>query len=837
MTSLLSRASLRYLARHPAQLALAILGVALGVAVLVGIDTASISARRAFELSSQALRGAATHVLRDVDERLYVELACAPGAPPMAPLVSASVLVGSQRKPLELLGVDGFAEARLRPQLSGLRAANTLASAERGAALAASTARELGLALGQRFDVVVGSQLSTLELAAVLEGDDAASSAALGELLVLDIALAQELTGKLGRLSRVDLVLDERSLERVRSLLPAQVRLESAQSREQSRKSLTRAFEINLRAMSLLALLVGVFLVYNTMTFSVVQRRALWGALRTLGVTRGEIFRLVCVEALAVGALGSALGVGLGLLLARELVELVTRTINDLYFAVQVRELSVQPAILVQAFALGVGGAVLAALAPARDALSSAPRAALSRATLEQRWSALAPRLCAWGALLVLAALGVFAWKGAPLVLSLGALFTLLVGAALFVPLLTLWASAALAAPVGFFAGNLGRMAARGIAASLSRTGVAIAALAIALSASAGMGVMVASFRATVTRWLSSTLRADVYVSAPTLSSINVETQLAPALVERLTRAPNVVGANLYRALELQDTREQWLRAVAIDFDERAHDALEFLAGERTAAWEQFERRDVVFVSEPLAARTALRVGDSLELASPSGPRAFEVAAVFRDYSTDAGFFFLPRRSYRAHWGDDSISSLGLFAQPGVDGESLAAELRASLAPGEQAFVRSRTTLEQASLEVFDQTFEVTHVLRWIAGGVAFLGVLCALLALELEREREFGVLRALGLAPRGVKQLVLLQTGLLGLVAGAIALPLGLAVALVLTRVINERAFGWSLELSFPPRVFAETLAISVLAALLAGIAPALRMARIPPARALRSD
>lgn len=837
MSPLLARASLRYLARHPAQLALAILGVALGVAVVVGIDTASISARRAFELSSRAMRGSATHVVRDVDEQLYVRLACEPGAPPMAPLVTASALVGVERRPLELIGVDGFAEARVRPQLAGLRAANTLASAERGAGLARSTARELGLELGQRFDVVVGSELASLELAALLEGDDAASSAALGELLVVDIALAQELTGSLGRLSRVDFVLDEPSLARLRPQLPAHLRLESADSREESRKSLTRAFEVNLRAMSLLALLVGVFLVYNTMTFSVVQRRALWGALRTLGVSRGEIFRLVCVEALAIGTLGSALGVGLGLLLARELVELVTRTINDLYFSVQVRELSVQPALLAQAFALGAGGAVLAALAPARDALSSAPRAALSRAALEQRLVALAPRLCGWGALLVLAALGVFAWEGAPLVMSLGALFTLLVGVALFVPKLTLWASAALAAPVGLLAGNLGRMAARGIATSLSRTGVAIAALSIALSASAGMGVMVASFRSTVTRWLSSTLRADVYVSAPTLSATQVDTQLAPALVERFTRAPNVAGANLYRALELQDSGEHWLRAVAIDFDARAHDALEFLAGERDAAWKSFEQRDVVFVSEPLAARAALGVGDSLELASPSGPRSFEIAAVFRDYSTDAGFLFLPRRAYREHWGDDSVSSLGLFAAPGVDAQTLTQELRASLAPSEQAFVRSRATLEQASLEVFDQTFEVTHVLRWIAGGVAFLGVLCALLALELEREREFGVLRALGLAPRGVRQLVLLQTGLMGLVAGAIALPLGLAVALVLTRVINERAFGWSLDLSFPPRVFAETLAIAVLSALLAGIAPALRMARIPPARALRSD
>lgn len=838
MTSLLARASLRYLARHPSQLALAVLGVALGVAVVVGIDTASVSARRAFELSGRAVRGSATHVARDVDERLYVELAKAPNAPPMAPLVTASVIAPEHgRRALELLGVDGFAEARVRPALAGLRSANALVAVERGAALEEGLARELGLELGESFQVVAGSALTTLEVAALLKGENAAASAALADLVVVDIALAQELTNSRGRLSRIDFVLDDDALARVRSQLPANVRLDASDAREQSLKSLTRAFEVNLRALSLLALLVGVFLVYNTMTFSVAQRRPLWAALRTLGATRAEIFRLVCVEALAVGAVGAGLGVAFGLLLARELVELVTRTINDLYFVVQVRTLSIEPLVLAQAVAIGIGATLVAALVPARDAVNTAPRAALNRSSVETRLRAQAPRYAAAGVAVVAAALAALAWTRTPLVASLGALFVLLVGFAMFVPWLTLLSCRVLAPVAGALAGNLGRMAARGIAASLSRTGVAIAALSIALSATAGMGIMVESFRSTVAKWLRSTLRADVYASAPTLSSTRFDAALAPALVERLVSAPGVAGANLYRALELQRADGEWVRAVAIDFDPRAHQALEFLEGEREPAWRAFGERDVVFVSEPLATRTGLSLGQQLELQAPEGVRSFEVAAVFRDYSTDAGFAFLPRRAYVQHWNDPSISSLGLFASPQIDAERLVEQLRADLEPGEQAVLRTRNTLEKASLEVFDQTFEVTHVLRLIAGGVAFLGVLCALLALELEREREFGVLRALGLSPRGVRGLVVLQTGLMGLIAGLFALPVGVAVSLVLIRVINERAFGWSLDLELSPRVLFETLALSIVAALLAGVIPAWRMAKIPPARALRAD
>ncbi len=842
MTSLLTRASLRYLTRHPTQLLLAVLGVALGVAVVVGIDTASVSARRAFELAGRAVRGTATHVVRDVDEALYVALASAPDAPPMAPIVQATAALPDHGgRTLELLGVDGFAQARVRPSLAGLAGANALLAAERGVALERGLAQELGLELGESFEVVLGSARERVEVAALIEGENAAASAALADLLVADIALAQDLTGSRGRLSRIDFVLDDADdgaeVERVRAQLPPHVRLEAADARDRSLESLTRAFEVNLRALSLLALLVGVFLVYNTMTFSVVQRRALWGALRALGVTRAEIFRLVCFEALGVGAIGSALGVGLGLLLAQELVKLVTRTINDLYFVVEVRALSLEPLVLAQAVAAGVGATLLAALAPARDAVNTPARATLSRSGLESRLRAAAPRYALLGLVCCALAAGVFAWSAAPLVASLGALFLMLIGCALPIPLLTVGACRVLAPLMGALGGGLGRMATRGIATNLSRTGVAIASLAIALSATAGMGVMVESFRTTVAKWLRATLRADVYVSAPTLTSTSVDAALAPALVERLVGAQGVAGANLYRALELQRGDGEWVRAVAIHFDPRGREALEFFEGERSAAWSAFDTRDVVLISEPLAKRSRLSVGDSFDLASPAGVRNFEVAAVFRDYSTDAGFAFVPRRAYVEHWNDPSISSLGLFAAPGVDAERLVEGLRAQLGENEQALIRTRTTLERASLEVFDQTFEVTHVLRLIAGGVAFLGVLCALLALELEREREFGVLRALGLAPRGVRALVLLQTGLMGLIAGVLALPIGMAVSLVLLHVINERAFGWSLTLDAPPRVFVETLLLSIGAALLAGLAPAWRMARIQPARALRAD
>jgi putative ABC transport system permease protein len=336
------RASLRYLRVHPAQLVLAVLGVAIGVAVVVGIDTASASARTAFERAAGELSGGATHAIRGgpsgVDERVFVELALDPLAPPSAPVIDRTVPhYGHPRRPLRVVGVDPFVETSFRQSFFGaLGAAAGGLVREHGAGAAARTlAREYGVDVGEEIVLVVGGRNVGVRIAALFD-----ASSALPNLLVVDLATAQELVGEPGRLDRIDLALPdepaarERALERIRAHLPADCEVEAASARAASIADATAAFDLSLRALGFVALLVGVFLVYNTMTFSVVQRRPLWGTLRAIGATRGELFRLVCGEALAIGAVGTALGIALGLWLSRGLSQLVARTINDLYYRV-----------------------------------------------------------------------------------------------------------------------------------------------------------------------------------------------------------------------------------------------------------------------------------------------------------------------------------------------------------------------------------------------------------------------------------------------------------------------------------------------------------------------
>ncbi|RFA29993.1 hypothetical protein CAI21_08325 [Alkalilimnicola ehrlichii] len=813
---------------------LALLGIALGVAVVVAVDLANQSASRGFSVSHEALTGRTTHQILPgpggLPERLYTELRQA-GFHRAAPVVEGQV----QSKTGATLRIWGrpLAEGAIRPALGGLRAPAALGDwllRPNAVLLLAADAERQGVAEGGRLPVVVQGQEVGLTVLGLLEPLRAIDREGLRDVLVMDIGAAQELLGKLGRLDRIDLILAQGQADAVAGYLPADAQLVSAADQAAALEQMTAAFQLNLTAFSLLALLVGAFLIYNSMTFSVVQRRPLIGNLRAVGVTRAQIFRLILVEALVLGAVGTALGIGLGILLSELLLELVTRTINDLYFVLAVREPELAPLSLFKGFALGVGATALAALAPAWEATSAPPRAILARASLEQRARGAVPYLAGLGVLLI--GLGVLLLAGSEqLVLNFAGLFALILGAALLVPASTLLLTRLLVRPLGAALGLLGRMAARSVRAGLSRTAVAIAALMIAVSAVVGVGVMVDSFRHTFSLWLESTLRADVYVSALRGSPEGLE----PELIERLAAVEGVDWYSTTRSVRVA-WGEQRVRLRAFDIPPFGESGFRFKEGDPQALWPAFQDAGAALVTEPFAAHHGVELGDRLRLATAEGERDFPVVGIMYDYSTSEGAVVISRRSYERYWDDPGIDSLGIHAEPGVSLSTLREDLQAAAA-GAPVSLQLNRELRQASLDVFDQTFTITHVLRLLAMIVAGIGVLSALLALALERGREFAVLRATGFTPRQVGVLVTLQTGVLGLIAGLLAIPLGLAMAAALILVINQRSFGWSMLISVNGGELLQALALALVSALLAGAYPAWRLARSVPAQALREE
>ena len=851
----LLRVSLRHVARRRWQSALFIVGVALGVAMMVAIDLANGSASRAFRLSTETVAGKATHQVlggpTGLDEAIYRELRIALGQRNSAPVVEGYVTAPAlDSQPLRLLGVDPFAEAPFRSYVTSdasrlpLDSLTALLTRPNTVLLSESLAQRYGLGSGDTLNLRIGAEARPVQVVGLIRPTDDISRRALDGLILTDIATAQELLDMRGRLSHIDLIVaanDPAGLERIRAILPPGASIEPAAARANAVEQMTSAFELNLTALSLLALVVGMFLIYNTVSFSVIQRRPVLGTLRALGVTRGEIFTIVLLEAAALGLIGALLGVGLGVLLGRAAVGLVTQTINDLYFVVNVRGVDVPFFSLFKGLVIGLGSALLAAAAPALEATSVPPVSAFRRSVIESQIRRYLPWLTLAGVALAAASVLLLWLPQNSLVLNFAGLFLLVLAFALLTPGVTLTLMALVTPLASRLFGYLGRLAPRTVARSLSRTSVAIAALMVSVSVIIGVSLMIGSFRSTVEDWLSATLQADIFIAPPSLTATRVTTALPNGLAAALAQEPDLRRIETARSVTVSspDLGSVALVAASGDVSDGNRRYLWSAAPDAAALWQQV-RAGAVIVSEPFVNLRHLPKqgrGATLRLLSDQGLREFPIAAVYYDYAAGAGTVIMDDAVYRRLWNDRAITSVALYVQPGRDVDAVVQTLRSRFAGQETLVINANAGLRRAVLDVFDRAFAITVALQLLTTLVAFIGVLSALLSLQLERTREIGILRAGGLTRRQLWGLTLLETGLMGGTAGLLALPAGLALALVLIYVINLRSFGWTLLLQVNPTAFAQALGVALLAALLAGIYPAWRQASMVTADALRGE
>jgi len=881
------RLAWRHARRRPLQSLFFILGVAIGVAMIVAIDLANGSASRAFALGTETVTGKATHQIiggpNGLDEAIYVDLRRELGYRDSAPVVESYVTATElDTQPMRLLGIDPFAEAPFRSylgagnQASGPAAYLTPLLVEPNSALLSTVvADRYALQIGDAIAVRVGTQERALTIVGLLAPADDLSRRALDGLLITDIATAQELLDRIGRLDRIDLLIPTgavglTALDNIAALLPPSARIETTAARSGTVSEMTDAFSLNLTALSLLALVVGMFLIYNTVTFSVVQRRPVLGTLRALGMTRREIYGLILLEAGVLGTIGTLLGLGLGVLLGRGAVQLVTQTVNDLFFVVAVREIDIPLFTLLKGGLIGIFAALLGAAIPALEATSVEPAGALKRSNIEDRTRQALPWIS--GGALLLLLLGVaLLLPDFNLVVAFAGLFAVILGGALLAPILTLWLMTAVqrlttpAQPAlgrgifgsGLRLGLISRMAPRTIIRALSRTGVAVAALMVAVSVIIGVGVMIGSFRTTVEAWLGDVLQADIFISPPSLSSNQISAALDPSIVTRLEEFPGIIQTATNRSVDgvayldgapasgaLTDgtttnsvvAESTPIRIVALSADlagaERNYRAA---IGDWQQTWAAVEE-GAILINEPMANRFALDVGDQLTLQTDRGVHTFSIVGISVDFDVRAVVSFSDP-IYRQYWDDAGLSAVALFVAPGLDVEETVDDLRAAFAGEQELLVRSNRGTRQNALEVFDRTFAITVALQLLATLVAFIGIFSTLMSLQLERSREIGVLRATGMTRQQLWRLSLLETGLIGSSAGLLAMPMGLALAIILIYIINLRSFGWSLQMQLKPEYFLQAFIVALGAALLAGLYPAWRMGQMQPADAVRSE
>jgi putative ABC transport system permease protein len=782
---------------------------------------------------------------------VYTRLKTEVGVREAAPIVDDYVqVVEFDLQPIRVFGVDSFAEPPFRNYLAQggagelpLEQLSAFIVRPNTVLISELIAAEKKLKVGDSLTLRYGAVRHTVQIVGLLRAADSVTQQGLLDLLITDVSTAQELLGRVGRLTKIDLIIPEGEagtalLKRIQSVLPSSAAIIPATATGRAVAGMTDAFNLSLTALSLLALVVGMFLIYNTVTFSVVQRRPVLGTLRALGVTRGQVFSMILWEAALLSAIGAVIGLGLGVVMGRLAVGAVTQTISSLYFTVQVRSVNVELFTLVKGVAIGVGAALLAALLPAFEATTTPPTGALKRSDIESKVLGAIPILLGVGVALLI--LTVFLMSVKVLVLNFAGLFALIIGFALFTPAVMWGLMTVLRLVLGRVAGLLGRMAPRSILRSLSRTSVAVAALMVAVSVIVGVSAMVGSFRGTVEDWLLTTIRADILISPPTISANKQELPVDSKVGDQIAALPGVDRISIARNVSaplVNDPLPAFLNAITFDIA-REKRKYAWAVGNYAAVDSAMKQGGVV-ISESFAMRRGLKIGEGQQITfrTDKGAQVFPIVGVIYDYGTDQGLVMMDMAIFQRYWDDRFISTVAVFVKPAVDVKALVEQIRGLFAGKQELLVRSNKELLESVLVIFDQTFLITTALNLLATVVSFIGILAALMALQLERRRELGTMRANGMTRWQLFRLTLLETGLMGGVAGLLAIPVGTVLAWVLIYIINGRAFGWSIDLQLKPEFYTQAVMVALGAALLAGIYPAIQMGRVQPAQALRSE
>ena len=819
---------------------LTVFGVALGVASVLSIQIINRNALAAFEGSVQAVSGEADLSVLGwtptFPERLYPAVLAQEGVAAAWPLYRVEVaLAGRKAFFLEVIGIDFYAPIRA-PWRGDVGDLSTAQARPGWAAVTPALAGEMGWAVGDSIQVTVGTRRAWLVVGALVDFQ-AVSPTASTRLAVMDIAQAQSLLGRAGEVHQVDVMAAEGvHPEVLRAHLQARlgpsVRVVTPEQREQQAEGLLAAFRLNLTALSLISLFVGLFLVYSSTQASLVRRRAEFGLLRSLGATRRQAFGLILGEVALLGALGVLLGLPMGYWVAEANVEAVSATLTNLYLLEGISTLTLPAWLYGLATAIGIGGAVTGALLPALDISRRDTWSLLAPFTLHEKLGSAAPRLFAGGLLILLMSAvwyGVWGrgWRPAGFVLGIG----LLVG----LPLLTPFAIQQTCGRVRIRGFGLG-YSLKALGVRLQTSSFAVASLGIAVSMLIGITLMVGSFRQTLEVWVDTSIRADVYVSPVSWRGKGNEAFLEADLVDALAGHPGVVAVDPLRAF-LGYTGTQRIVLAGVDMGVPGGEVrFPLVAGHTAEVFRQVRQEGGVLVGETLARQVGLQPGNRLPVYTPSGERGLPIAGIYYDYSTEGGTVAMDQGTMTRHFGSGPANSIALYLAPGRDADAVVDELKARF-PDTPLNFRSNRRLREEVFEIFDQTFSVTRLLQGMSLLIAVCGITLMLLALARERASELALYRAVGSRRRQIFQVFLgkgLGMGILGLGMGTVG---GMLLAGILIFVINRAYFGWTIQVYWPWASLLQQAATILGAAALASVYPALRASRTPATGLSRDD
>jgi len=844
------RLILRPLTQEPVRLALTILSVALGVAVVLAIALASDAATSSFHASLESLSGDSNLEIvasGGIPDSTVGLLATLPYTIRISPRVEDVATLPETHRTLPLIGLDLIAAAdaveerpfpgfRLQENPNPEEALQNLSKAD-----SVWVGSSLGKKTGDPLQLLINDSIHTFTVRGVYPDANGNESA-----VVMDIRSAQEALERLGRVDRILVKVPgtpglEEWEQRLRAALPPGLDVRPQGSGTQENRQMLAAFRWNLRLLSYIALIVGAFLIYNTISVSVVRRRSEIGIVRALGASRMTVLAAFLGEAAFFGFCGALLGLVLGRVLAVVAVKLMAATVQALYVSSRPGPITLTVSSVTVAFVVGVGVAVLSALSPAREASLVAPVEAMAQGRREYQTRVHKSRDL-WLAVAFAAAGGAAAGAppigGKPLLGYLSALL-FVAASALAIPAVTDVLLTIAARGLRMWLGVEALLAAQSLSASLRRTSVLVGALSTAIAMMTSVGLMVGSFRETVVLWMDGRLPADLYLQPAGGGAPDRHPTLSLQFAEQVRQLPGVAEVDRLRGYEISYGGVPASLA-SVDLNAmRLYRRSDFFSGRPTAeVLAGIRGANAVLVSEPFTYKHHLRAGDTITLPLGAALPSFKIADVFYDYGSERGSILMDRATMLRYLPDPDPSNLAIYVSPGAAVDAVRDEmLRAAAAAGRQILIFSNRDLRSEAIRIFDRTFAITYALEAVAVIVAVMGIAGALVALVIDRRRELGLLRFLGAATGQVRKQILIEAGLLGLLSNFVGFTLGLVLSLILIYVVNKQSFGWTIHFHWPVAVLLSALSLVYAATVLAGLYPAQIAVRLNPLEAVHEE
>lgn len=861
----------RIIARHFrtewGKLLLSVVGVAIGVAVFIAIRLANTTAFDAFSSSLDAVAGRANLQVvsndgRGFDEKFITRLREAKAVEAAAPVVeqyaqlldSAELARAGQGAPVLVFGIDVFSERAMReyrfergPKVRRSEGTDEEPGLEfllrpRAIVVTTKVARAVGARVGDSISLIAAGRRISFDVVGIITPEGTASALG-GSFALLDIASAQEMFGRVGRLDRIDLLVPEREApaiaEYLSTLAPDGVVVQAPARRNEQTLRMLDAFNLNLTALAFIALFVSMFIIYNTMLTSTLRRRRELGILRAVGATRGTIVALFLGEATVIGILGVAIGIPLGVIFARFALDQVVRTVTALYILTVADSITIDTLTLVLGGAIGLATSILSALPPALEASQVHPRETFSVQSFEsgvvRRY-----RKIVIASVAILIAAWIAATQGLRLnnpLLGMAGAGLVLVGFALLTPVFLRLFDRFFARALKRITGVAGELANAYLMQSLGRASTAIAALMTAIAMLVGISTMVGSFRATVELWMKQTVTADLYltISSNRLSASTI-VPMPPEILAYLDSLPEASHVDALRRIKTQyggrTITVSGARLTMPDDDA----SLTFQEGGFAEVIRALDT-GAIAVSEAFAIRFDKHSGDTIVLATSTGQQTLGIAGVYYDYTTDAGAVMMRTATFARVFGDSAMSNAAVYLRDATQLERVRDAIERRFAARYSLLVYSNKTLRDEVLLIFDQTFAITYALQIIAMIVAAIGVANTLAALVVERSREIGILKAIGASAHQVRNMTLVQAGIIGVASQVLGSIAGLLLSAILIYVINRVSFGWTIQFEFSGAILAISTLLVMATALAAGIVPANRAARRSVADVVRAE